>query len=112
VFGMTSELQVRNRSVNPEDRIAPPEVPEAHIYLRPVPFDTAMLMLRLETNEQRGRLIGMTERTVRSATSGNVVSGEFVAVLLVALRPYARRLARLGQKVCFETYFEVREGQR
>lgn len=109
---MSSELQIRNRDVGPEEQTASADAPRAHTYLKGESFYLAMYVLKLETNPQRAQLIGMSEKTIANALEGNALSGEFVANLLTRLKPHAKKLARVGHQVAFETYFEVREEQR
>lgn len=108
---MSSELQLRNRDEIPAAQVSIDDALQGHTYLREEPFLAAMYMLGLETNPRRARLIRMSDKTIRSALDGNPISGEFVANLLLRLKPHEQHLARVGQKVTFDTYFEIREEQ-
>jgi hypothetical protein len=88
---MTSELQIRNRDVDPEEQITAAEPSRVHTYLRRESYYLAMYVLKQETTQQRAQFIGMSERGIAKALDGNPISGEFVANLLTRLQPHARR---------------------
>lgn len=69
-------------------------------------FDEATRLAGCLTEAARAELIGVTERTLNRVRRG-VIGHEFITKTLVALRPYERKLAKMGLKPTFETFFEV-----
>ena len=88
-----------------------------HVPTRPVTrnvirarMDRIDLMTRVlgcESDPERGRLLGLTDKTIRRAREGIFVGGIFVANTIAGLRAHERELAARNLRPVFDELFEV-----
>lgn len=91
-------MHLRNRLAIPETRY--------HMYVRPVPFNLALMTLNCMEPADAGRLLGMVPKTITRALEGGAVSGDFIANAIAAFRLNSERLVRVGLALTQDEFFD------
>lgn len=81
---------------------------DAEILLRWANFSLAARVLKAHTPAEIGDLLGLHERTIKRARETEIAGKTLVANSLRVFGRRRRKLASVGLKPTFETFFEVK----